>query len=153
MRLTKYAEVESLKETGTVELPIDRDGTVTVYSFDIQTLPLDIDIQLDKILPPPARKPGMTDEKFASLTEENERLQSVATIERSLLPGQMEFDTPESLRDTDPRKYYEGLLKEFEDLGFGIGHFRIFVNRIETLNRMTDKSLKAAEGNFSTETT
>ena len=135
MRLTKYQDIESVRETATCSI-ITAGGEI---KLTFHALPLTYDIETLRVLPSPAEDAPIDEQR------EHERISAIKMILDSMEPGEMDFD---AILNGDAKAYYLAVIAELESFGLSMAHIQTMLKTVTDLNGMTDVDVEEASADF-----
>ena len=167
MRLTKYPEVKTIRETTTIVLT-DQDGVE--IELQIQDLPPTYGDDMEAVLPTPKPKVKGPMKDSRGRIERDERgkpilayddedpdylrekartgtLQLVYMVVAGVSEGQLAFES--GIDPAKPGAFYQGALGEMKDFGFGMGQVTRIAKAVKQLSGITDEDVEKATAGFS----
>jgi len=162
MKLVKYPEVESIRQTAKVEI-------APGVEIEVQDLPPTYQDKLQSVLPAP-RPPkvgvlrdhrGMiirdernhpeieydfTAEDYIKALAVHQRRSLVFFLIEGSVDGQLVFDAQQN--GQNPAEFYDKVIDELEAFGWGLGQMNKVADRVMELSGIGERDLEEAAGDF-----
>ena len=131
------ADVDNIADKVTVQV-------TEQVSLTFHALPITWDIDVKQLLPEPVGNDD--DVGCLAAVDRHNRYTSMLMIIDSLEPGQIEFETPYLLGNTE--EFIKGVAQELADAGFNARHFKIILDALTKLNGYTQEVIDEVEPDF-----